>query len=190
MLIYLPVSLQRRFMMGLFVPLACLAGYAFAGLTPSLGKRIGMLSAVVLVLSVLTNLLLLLVAQHGIQTRDPLLYLTRGEAQALDWIEAHTPPDALILASPQTGLLIPAHTGRHVLYGHPYETVNAQPEELAVSQFFTHEDAAQAAEFMQRRGVDYVFYGPRERQLGELPELEPLQLVYSMSGVEIYQVVW
>jgi uncharacterized membrane protein len=139
-----------------------------------------------MVFSLLTNALVLLAARHGAQTNAPALYLTSGEAQAFEWIEAHTPPAALILCAPDTGLLIPAHTGRRVLYGHPYETANAQAEEEAVRQFFSG-GVPDAAAFLQQRGVEYVFYGPREGALGKLPEGLGLEAVYSAGGVTIYQ---
>ena len=41
----------------------------------------------------------------------------------------------LILSSPEMGLFIPAQTGRRVLYGHPFETVNADAEKDLVLVF-------------------------------------------------------
>jgi uncharacterized membrane protein len=137
-----------------------------------------------------TLLLVLLAGQFGALAHDPLLYLTLGEAQALSWVETNTPADALLLAAPQTGLFIPAHTGRRVIYGHPFETVNAEVEEAAVTSFFTNGATSPVAveDFLQKRKVDYVFYGPREQLLGELPDLPVLSEVYSQAGVTIYQV--
>ena len=129
--------------------------------------------------------------QFGAWSRDPLLYLTRGEAQGLEWLEANTDLHALVLASPQTGLFIPAHTGRRVLYGHPFETVNAQAEKAAVTDFFARLalDPAAARGFLSEREVDVVFYGPRERLLGPPPDTagSGLELAYSASGVSIYE---
>ncbi len=65
------------------------------------------------------------------------LYLTRGEVQALDWIRQNTNPGDLFLASPETGLLIPAYTGRRVLYGHPFETVDAEIQRKTVESYFS-----------------------------------------------------
>jgi hypothetical protein len=192
-LIYTPLGLQRRFLMGLFVPLAGLAGYGLATLAGRFSERFARrAAALVLGLSLLTPLLILWVGIYGVQTRDPMLYLTRGEAQALDWLESNTPSQALVLAAPDTGLFIPAHTGRRVLYGHPYETVNAEAEKAQVVSFFRGELASPGA-FLEQRTVDYIFYGPRERRLGPLPgEIEARQ-VYSSDtpgdgGVVIYQV--
>jgi uncharacterized membrane protein len=85
-------------------------------------------------------------------------------------------------------LFIPSHTGRRVIYGHPYETVHAETEEAAVTQFFAGDlSAEQVQTFITTRGVDYIFLGPRERALGQ-PSLPPsFQPVYTSSDVTVFQ---
>jgi hypothetical protein len=188
-LVYLPIGLQRRFMMGLSIPVVGLAGFALTWLESKKHRLAGVLGKLVFILSLPTTLLVLLIGQYGVQTCDPWLYLTRGEIQALNWIEENTPDHALILASPETGLFIPAHTGRRVIYGHPYETVNAEAEKQATIQFFREANSNEpfVQGFLSERGVDFVFYGPRERLLGSLPQMESLIPVFSAGGVEMYQ---
>jgi hypothetical protein len=189
LLIYVPFGLQRRFMTGFFMPVVGLAGIVLLRLEIEKPRLAGILQKVVLALSLPTTFLVLVIGQLAIQARLPLLYLTRGEEQAMKWIETNTPEEALILASPETGLFIPAHTGRRVIYGHQYETVNAEAEKQAVTLFFQTAKGNQAfmQEFLSEREVDYVFYGPRERQLGNLSQLDRLIPVFSTDGVEVYQ---
>jgi len=189
-MIYLPFGLQRRFLVGLAVPLSALTGFGLEWLENRIGKRARAIGMAALVLTFPTLLLVVLAGQFGALAHDPLLYLTHGEAQALTWIETNTPPQAVLLAAPQTGLFIPAHTGRRVLYGHPFETVQADVEESAVTSFFTNAAAnpLPAANFLEERKVDYVFYGPREQLLGQMPNLPGLSVVYLQDGVTIYQV--
>jgi hypothetical protein len=131
-----------------------------------------------------------MIAQFGIISHDPLLYQTRGESQAYAWIEENTEGRALILGAPDTGLFIPVHTGRRVIYGHPFETINAVEEEEAVIQFFREGEVQglSPSEFLSRREVDYVFYGPRERLLGDISNMGDLSLIFRGDGVVIYQV--
>jgi hypothetical protein len=192
-LIYAPLGLQRRFLMGLYVPLVGLAMYGLEVFSTRYSIRFARLAAVLaLGLALPTTLLILMVGLIGAQTRDPLLYLTRSEAQALEWLQSNTPADALVLAAPETGLLIPARTGRRVIYGHPYETVNAEVEKAQVTHFFQGGSLSSPA-FLEHRRVDYLFYGPRERRLGTLPEQLILLTVYDTGNpgtdqVVIYQV--
>jgi hypothetical protein len=186
-LLYLPLGLQRRFMMGLYVPLVALAFLGLEALREGrpggIPRRLWALPLLLFLLALPTNLLVLLAALHGVQTRDPMLFLSRSEALALEWIQQETPPDALILAAPDTGLFIPAHTGRRVLYGHPFETANAEKEKAAVTDYFEHPDSIS---FLTERGVDYVFAGPRERSLNPAFNPPGLPVVFHADGVVLY----
>lgn len=196
-----PYALQRRFLLGLYVPLALLAvGWVSAYGQPAIdapraggGKR--RLGILLVVLSLPTNWLLLASAFSGVATRNPLVYLTRTEAQALAWVEANTAPDTVFIASPESGLFIPAMTGRRVLYGHPFETVNAQAEKARIEAFY--QSLGQESRPVNPGSlVDYVLWGPRERRLAKAPQLGPLldtqtsgwQLVYQADDVFIYSV--
>ncbi len=187
--IYLPFDLQRRFMLGLYVPAAGLAGYAvdsWRRTRPRLAHRAASLG---LALSLPTLGLLLLVSLFGITTRDPKYYLPRATQQALAWMAAQTPRDALVLAAPETGMLIPAYTGQRVIYGHPYETPDAEVERAAAEQFFQigQVNGQPAEKFLDQRQVDFIFYGPEERLLGSLPAGLPLVPVYQSGAVTVYQ---
>ena len=191
-LLYLPFGLQRRFLMGLFVPLCGLAALGIQSWSERTRRSPGFLTGVALVVSMPTLAIIFLGIGQAIRSHDPQLYLTQGESQALQWIEVHTPSGALILSGPQTGGFIPAFTGRRVIYGHPFETVHAAQERANLDRFFQATsnawDAGQAAEFLAQRGVDYVWLGPRERQLGGLPPGLGLTPAYSQDGIVLYEV--
>jgi hypothetical protein len=190
LLVYLPFGLQRRFMMGLFVPIVGLMGFGLGELANRADRRSDLIARIGFAASLPSCLLLLFVSFHGIQTHNELFYMTRSESNALAWIEANTPAHALVLASPQMGLFIPAHTGRRVIYGHPFETVNALAEEQAVETFFQNSgDPALVSSFLEQRGVDYVFYGPREYKLGASLDLSNLLPVYEEGDVTVFKVI-
>ncbi len=125
---------------------------------------------------------------HGISSRDPLIYLSRDEAAALEWIAGNTEEGALVLASPEMGLFIPAHTGRRVIYGHPFETVNAVEEKQAVTAFFSSSADMDRQAFLEEREIDFVFLGERERSFQPPAMPDSLLPVYSTAEVVIYQV--
>jgi hypothetical protein len=182
-LLYTPWSLQRRFMVGIFIPVATLSALALSRWIKD-GRRFWLWGVLLIALAMPTNLLVLQAGRHGIQTRDASLYLSRDEAKALDWIQMNTPPEALILAAPETGLFIPARTGRRVIYGHPYETVQAEAQKLNVERFFQGEQSPEMGALLAR--VDYVFYGPREREIGRNTALDSLSTAYENASVLIY----
>ena len=182
-LLYIPWGLQRRFMMGIYVPISALAATGVARLAGD-GRRFWFWGAILFVLVLPTNLLVNLAALHGMQTHDERLYLTRDESAALAWIEANTQPDAIILASPEMGMFIPAQTGRRVVYGHPFETVRAEEQKSLVEGFLRGDTVSNSQAMLDR--IDYVFYGPRERAIGQNSLLASLRVVYQNPSVVVY----
>jgi hypothetical protein len=191
-LLYLPFGLQRRFLMGIFVPLSGLAAVGIQRLSQRIRRSPVFLTGLTLLVTMPTLAIIFLGIWQAIKSHDARLYLTQGESQALQWLDGHTPSRALVLAAPQTGAFIPAFTGRRVIYGHPFETVNAVHEEANLEHFFQAVpdawDATQAGQFLALRQVDYVWFGPREQQLGGLPAGLNLTQVYSYGGIVVYHV--
>ena len=186
--IYLPLDLQRRFMMGLYVPLAGLAAYGIEALSNLKPGWSLVLNAGVLLFSIPTNLLILLAANGGIHSRNPQIFLTTSEIRTLMWISNNSDPDDLILASPDMGLFIPSYSGRRVLYGHPFETVLAEQEKAIVLDYFQGRyETNQVESFIQNRGIDYVLYGPREKDLGNAAILPEWEIVFENDDVIIYR---
>ena len=187
--IYLPVSLQRRFMMGLFVPIAGLSAYGVENLSKNYPGSFRFVTIVLILLSLPTNFLILMAANSGIQGLNPQIYLSSSEFQALTWIKENTNSDDLILSSPDMGLFIPAYTGRHVIYGHPYETAHAEQQEKVVMEIYQGSySSEQLKGYIQTQGLDYIFWGPREEEIG-VPFVQPeWTLVFNKDDVSIYRV--
>lgn len=183
LILYVPFGLQRRFMMGIYIPVASLAALGVDRMILD-GRRFWLRSLLLLLMVLPTNLLVLQAARHGIQTRDERLYLRRDEMDALAWIDANTLPDDIILASPETGLFIPAQTGRRVIYGHPFETVQADEQRERVLDFYRGTDMPSSQALVD--SVDYIYYGPREKEIGWNGLMDDIGLAYQNPSVVIY----
>ena len=84
------------------------------------------------------------------------------------------------------GLFIPAYTGRRVLYGHPFETVNAKQMQEVVLNLLSDLNGEDGDSFLHN--VSYIFYGPREREIGA-EKIDPgYKVVYSSGDVQIFEV--
>jgi hypothetical protein len=169
LLLYFPFSLQRRFITGFYIPVACLAAWGVKQLAGERERIQRILITAWAVLAIPTNLILIATGVFAAQTHDLNVYLSRGEVDALAWLTEHAGQDDLVLAGPEIGAYIPARTDGRVLYGHSFETVDAEEQEALVTGFYADgESSVQLAAFLQAQGVDYVFYGPREHDLGDL----------------------
>ncbi len=185
-LLYLPLNLQRRFVTGLYVPFVAASFVLLATIEEISTDNKKRIFKLISVLSIPTLLILLVIVIFGISKKNPVIFISSAENAGFTWIEENTLEDALILASPETGLLIPAHTGRRVLYGHPFETANAQSQIADVTAFFTGQVKCSA--FMSQHKIDYVFWGPRE--LRKYPFVRPCRSeeIFSQQDVTIFKV--
>ncbi len=187
-LLYLPFALQRRFITGLHVPLALLAALAVERfLWPRVRpRRRGTVTAVLIAFTALTNLFVPLVAVAGVAQGRPPLVMSRGEAAACAWLRQHTAWTDTVLAPAEVGQFIPAWAGNRVVYGHPFETIEAAAREAEVDRFYSA--AATLAErraLLDRYGVRYVL-AP-----SAIPGLDPaalgLEPVWRQGSATLYR---
>ncbi len=77
-----------------------------------------------------------------------------------------------------------------MIYGHELETVNADDEYETVMDYFSGQITTEQQEhFYQERGIDFLYYGPREQNIGTSNHFQGLYLVYETEKVAIYQVL-
>ena len=186
LLLYIPWSLQRRFITGYMIPLAGLAAIGLDQLFSR--KRIFGLAALCLVIIMIipTNLMIILGGLQAIRGKEESIYLSQDEYQGLLWLETNTEAEAVILASPEMGLFIPAYTGRRVLYGHPFETPDAVNRETQLLSFFS--GAEYGFDEQAILGAEYLFYGNRERELGMINISQGYELVFEAGDLQIFQI--
>ena len=185
-LLYAPVPLQRRLVMGLHFPLCFLAAQGLRWLTGRWPARRVILTSATVGLSTLTNLFLLLGSLVAVRSGDPRLFLYRDEVPAMAWLRDHAPAEAVVLTAPQTGLLIPAWAGQRVVYGHPFETILATERKSLATGFFA--SPAGSEPLLASFTVDYVFFGPRERALGDWVESAGWPVAYQNDTVTIFDL--
>jgi len=187
--LYAPFALQRRFSLGLHVPLAILAAMGvWRVILPRLAEKRRRLAASLLWGAALPTTAFVIVLALGIGLgRDPRLFVSADEAAAMDWLRDHAPRDAVVLASPEMGLFIPAWSGRRVVYGHPFETLDAEQTRARVVAFFAAAtDQTRRQTMLRDWRATFVFVGPRERALG-LAAPPPGREVFRNAAVTIYE---
>ena len=186
LLIWVPFSLQRRFMFGLYIPLAGLASIGFVRLFRESRHVQFAVLVTMLMLACLTNLIVVIAAFEGIKSLDSAIYITQGESQAFEWLLQNTGKESVILTGPDTGLFVPAYTGRRVLYGHPFETVNADYQKEKVIDFIRDPKGENSLEVLEKS--DYIFWGPREDELALESYRFNFPMVYETQGVMVYKI--
>lgn len=185
-LLYAPFGLQRRLSLGLFFPLAALAALAlrsFGGKART--QRTALIAAIIL--SFPSHLVVWGSGLAGVRRGEPALVMSEGEAHAYEWAGANLESRALVLAGPTAGNRLPAFADVRVLYGHPFETPDAEAQLGLVEGLYSSGAAPEAGlARLHDLGIHYVFYGPEEQSLGSPAWLDGLEVIYDREGVLIY----
>lgn len=203
LLIYIPTDYQIHMLNGWQIPIAILATQGlFYYVVPFIASRFKAptsnpqslqrtLALTLLVLILPTNLYLFAWRFFDLSRHEYPFYLYQDEIAAMAWLEHHAQPNDVALSSLTTGQYLPALTGLHAFLAHWAQTVDYYGKEAMAKEFFAKKiDNQRRQEIIQQYSVDYIFYGPAERALGNYPlETVPfLRPVFTSSQVQIYAV--
>ncbi len=189
LLILLPVRLQRRFILGLYIPVAGLAVYGCKLLAERRKVSSVRINKLLLGLSIPTNVILLLAGMLGVFSKNPMIFMTAAEKEAMVWLADRQDEECLVLGAPQLGMFVPGHSGCRVMYGHPYESMNAEQEEARIEAFYEGVMSTEEAEkYLRNNDINYIVFGEREKALGEPEILQSLPIVFEESEVRIFSV--
>lgn len=187
LLLYAPISIQRRFNLGLFIPLV---GMAVMGLAATLSPARLKLGALLAIVVTLPSLAILVGAGiFGVAEGRNELVFTQDEREAYRWLEENLPEGALVLAGPRAGNRIPAFAPGRVLYGHPFETPDAD-EMLAVVERFFNPDTGEPMrrDIIESYNIDFLYAGPEEEALGYSSGSVAGDVVFQNDSITILRV--
>jgi hypothetical protein len=200
-LVYLPINVQRRLAEAVIVPLAILATVGLklwaAHLRNSIGmgKSVRRLVRVVLILSLPSTLLFWLITLFGMLspgcTADVCLFRASDELAALDWLSENADSDAVVMGGFRTGNFLPIRTDLSPFLGHGPETLYSDDKENQVEAFYAGGlTMSRRDQLLDEYGIDYVIFGPLERELGADASAwnAGLARVYSHAGYDIYEI--
>ncbi len=188
LVLYAPFGLQRRANLGLFFALAAMASYGVYSLTRG-RLRAANITLLVLVLSAPSHLVVAAAGLSGVARGEPLLVISREDLSAYEWLAENADAGSLVLAGPLNGNRLPAYAPVRVLYGHPMETPQAERQHDLVESMYAWTASDQAAiDLLRGEGVDYVFFGPEERELGVPGWIGRLPSVFSSGGTDVFRV--
>ena len=188
-LLYLPFALQRRFITGFHVPLTLLAALGLEQiLWPRIrAKRRGLVTGIIIAFTALTNVFVPVIAVAGMAQEKTPLVMTRDEEAACNWLSEHTTWTDTVLAPVESAQFIPAWAGNRTVYGHPFETIDAEMKKAETMQFFSPD-----ATNTDRRALldDYSVHYVLVTDPKTLPDTMALGLSLVWSGDEaaIYRV--
>ncbi|PJF40992.1 MAG: hypothetical protein D6737_02435 [Chloroflexi bacterium] len=192
--VYAPTNIQRRFSIGIMLPVAYFATRAIEDFWFQYWSRRWRFRAfaAVLAFSSLSFLLVLFVPILPALTGNPQqsegVFLERDYTTAFQWLENRAQSTDVVLASPKVSIWLPAWAGTRVVYGHPFETLEADAKKEAVINWYQDESAENCNTLLDNEHVRFVIAGPREDELGVTGCLDSLQLIAQFGRVFLYAV--
>ncbi len=194
-LIYMPVSFQRRMSEGMQIPLIILAVCGIIFLFKRISHtylRIGFAMTLLLFLP-LSNLQVLGQEFYLFSSKPTLpYYLEQDEVDAMHWLRDQAGYRDIIFSSYYIGNYIPAYSGRVVWIGHGPQTIDL-PWKYETSKWFWQDNADDQAkeDLLRGDGIHYVWFGRKEQELGSYDpsQHDYLREVYHNPAVTIYAVI-
>lgn len=187
-LAYTPLNLQRRMLVGIYIPAVILGLYGLQQLLKSRQEFLPSLHRLIIAIVLPSNLLLLFLTSSMVVKLNPNLVIKSSVWQGIQWMDRNIPKNKLILAKPEIAGLIPAYTGERVIYGHPFETINSEYNRHQVDLFFKTMDFQEQKNYVELEGVDFVFVDESITPDFSISPLIPNKMIYEEQNVSIYMV--
>jgi len=186
-LIYLPLTVQRRLAEGFWMALVVLTLFFVERTLRGLPRRAAFVAGMTLLLPAAV-LFWGLALSRSLSPAAPS-FLPAEEVRAFEWLDLHAERDAVVLSPYDAGNALPAYSDLQSFIGHGPETLNSGQKQILVETVLDggRTDAERLAALRQT-GARYILIGPVERsRMGAgVPGCE---LIYREGGWEIWRVI-
>jgi len=205
-LIFLPTQFSSRYTEGLIIPLVIFSTIALVNIyhrsQQYFSKRINQFlitnKFLLITLFVLfiapTNFLNLVRDTYYFTTNyPPVFYLEDGKINSWNWLKENTDQDSVVIADPNyNSFFVPVYSLRHVFVAHEHETLHFFSKfPLNVWFYKTNDNDTQKQKLLKRKNINYIFYSPEEKELGDFQpdEKDYLKKVYQEGESAVYQFI-
>jgi len=193
LLLYAPISTQRRLVEGFQLPLVIVSVWV---LTVTLRRFRRWLLPLTLALTLPTAVVLVAGGLVGtVQPAEPV-YHPAAELEMFGWLRTQAAPGQVALSAYDTGNVLPAYTPLIAYIGHGPETIHLEEKAPRVARFYqAGTSEAERRALLAEGRVSWVILGPAERALGDFdPSINSaaaayLRREYSAAGYAVYRVM-
>ncbi len=187
---YLPTGAGRRFSVGMMIPIAYFATRAVEDVwLGHISRRLrSYVFALIIPLIAVSQIFVLFLPILPVVGGNPAnavgIFLERDYIAAYQWLNTRSSTNDVVLASPVVSAWIPGWAEARVVYGHPYETLDAAVKLQQVTDWYT--GAADCTAMLDQYDVRYIVYGLEEAKIGDAPCRAQLTAVAQFGDVIIY----
>ncbi|MBU4421775.1 hypothetical protein KKB41_02320 [Patescibacteria group bacterium] len=193
-LIFLPVSVQRRFLEGYSFVLIILASYA---IVLFLEKRKWIIKGKIFAITIfilcfgLSYILVLTLDLKNIVSQGNVVYFKKAEVEAIKELKNIVPKDELIISDIYNSAIIPGIALRRVFVGHGTETIDFERKYLILERFMASSNDMEKSLILDNNGIKYLFYDNiwEKDWAWDPDEMDFLEKVYEQGDYKIYKVL-
>ena len=191
LLAYAPFYIQRRFLLGITIPLTILAIWAMRELVETFTQKHPTwarwrTSAVMsfVFLASFSSIYLSIGQALYLRTYPKEFFYPASVDEAAKWLSQNAKANDFVLASKQTSQIIAQKTDLRVYFGHEMETLAFDAKQEEVKSFY---NGSKSDAWLKNAKVSWVIYGPLERSLNQnFRPSQVLRLVYIYQDIQIY----
>jgi len=186
----IPFNLQRRFLVGLYLPIAI--GFWYVSrevLIKYSQKKMKLLSGALVALVLPSNLLIYSGTINALKNYEPIFYVKKNLVTAMQWMTNNQAGMKVVLANEEDGLKIPGISPFRVVYGHPFESINADATKQLVEYFWGDKlSVDESKKFLVDQNIDFILC-EYNSQLSDCPSItKDLNVIYNLDKIAIFQV--
>jgi hypothetical protein len=186
-LIYLPVTVQRRLVDGFWTALIVLALFFVEKKLSGWRRRAAFVFGTAFLLPA-AALFWSWSLMRSFAPSTPA-FLPAAEVRAMEWLDAEAEPGAVVLAGFDAGNALPAYSGLLSYIGHGPETLNGGEKRLLVETVLDGtRSEGERLSALRQTGAQYVLVGPAEAA-GLGAGIPGCELIYRQGGWEVWRVV-
>jgi hypothetical protein len=193
-LAYFPVNLQRRLPEGVWIAwivLSLAALSAGKALEKPKDQQVRRLVTIGLGLAFPSTLILIWMGFVSAAAPSEPVFLPAAQVQAYEQFNQLAQPGQVVLGAYPTGNALPAYAPVRVVIGHGPESAGLSELLPQVEAFYQPGTNMQDRfDWICSQGVNYVFWGPHERRLGDWQpvEMPGFRKIYENADVQVFQV--
>jgi len=192
-LAYLPVVTQRRFLLGITIPLGILAIRGLIELlkkleakSPNLLKRENLIIFTYIVFASLSSIYLVLGSSLYMQAHPKDVFYPKDLEAALQWLDQNAQSNEVVLGDVETGQLVGQRTRLIAYVAHEMETLYFDNKKAMMQAYFKN---SAPTNWLDQTNAKWVVYGPYEQAISKsFQPSDSLKLVYENNTVKIYEV--
>ena len=193
LLAYSPADIQRRFLLGITIPMAVLSIWVLqklfetaAAKSPRLNRWRTSFILLFIFIASISSIYLSVGRAVYMQTHPSEFYYPAAIDDAAQWLNQHAPANDFVLASEPTAQIVTQKTDLRVYFGHEMETLNFDAKQEDVISFYRNN---KPDDWIKNTSVKWVVYGPLEQEISSnFSPAQNLELVYDNEDVKIFSV--